>query len=235
MSARAVNSVAVLGAGTMGAQIALHFANAGIPSLLLDLTSDVARQGLDKARKLKPDPQFTPDVAGLVAIGGFETHLDRIVTADWVIEAVVERVDVKQQLLARVDERRRPGTIVSTNTSGIPIGALAQGRSADFRHHWIGTHFFNPPRYLRLLEIIPTPDTDPGVIAAVTSVADLLLGKGVVVAKDAPNFIGNHIALYGVAAMPSRRSMRSPDPRSAVRGRRRSGRWTSRAWTCWRT
>ena len=201
MSARAVNSVAVLGAGTMGAQIALHFANAGIPSLLLDLTSDVARQGLDKARKLKPDPQFTPDVAGLVAIGGFETHLDRIVTADWVIEAVVERVDVKQQLLARVDERRRPGTIVSTNTSGIPIGALAQGRSADFRHHWIGTHFFNPPRYLRLLEIIPTPDTDPGVIAAVTSVADLLLGKGVVVAKDAPNFIGNHIALYGVAAM----------------------------------
>ena len=201
MSARAVNSVAVLGAGTMGAQIALHFANAGIPSLLLDLTSDVARQGLDKARKLKPDPQFTPDVAGLVAIGGFETHLDRIVTADWVIEAVVERVDVKQQLLARVDERRRPGTIVSTNTSGIPIGALAHGRSADFRHHWIGTHFFNPPRYLRLLEIIPTPDTDPGVIAAVTSVADLLLGKGVVVAKDAPNFIGNHIALYGVAAM----------------------------------
>ena len=201
MSARAVNSVAVLGAGTMGAQIALHFANAGIPSLLLDLTSDVARQGLDKARKLKPDPQFTPDVAGLVAIGGFETHLDRIVTADWVIEAVVERVDVKQQLLARVDERRRPGTIVSTNTSGIPIGALAQGRSADFRHHWIGTHFFNPPRYLRLLEIIPTPDTDPGVIAAVTSVADLLLGKGVVVAKDAPNFIGNHIALYGVASM----------------------------------
>ena len=201
MSARAVNSVAVLGAGTMGAQIALHFANAGIPSLLLDLTSDVARQGLDKARKLKPDPQFTPDVAGLVAIGGFETHLDRIVTADWVIEAVVERVDVKQQLLARVDERRRPGTIVSTNTSGIPIGALAEGRSADFRRHWIGTHFFNPPRYLRLLEIIPTPDTDPGVIAAVTSVADLLLGKGVVVAKDAPNFIGNHIALYGVAAM----------------------------------
>ena len=101
----------------------------------------------------------------------------------------------------RVDERRRPGTIVSTNTSGIPIGALAQGRSADFRQHWIGTHFFNPPRYLRLLEIIPTPDTDPGVIAAVTSVADLLLGKGVVVAKDAPSFIGNHIALYGVAAM----------------------------------
>ncbi len=201
MSARAVNSVAVLGAGTMGAQIALHFANAGIPSLLLDLTSDVARQGLDKARKLKPDPQFTPDVAGLVATGGFETHLDRIVTADWVIEAVVERVDVKQQLLARVDERRRPGAIVSTNTSGIPIGALAQGRSADFRRHWIGTHFFNPPRYLRLLEIIPTPDTDPGVIAAVTSVADVLLGKGVVVAKDAPNFIGNHIALYGVSSM----------------------------------
>ena len=185
----------------MGAQIALHFANAGIPALLLDLTSDVARQGLDKARKLRPDPQFTPEVVALVATGGFETHLDQIAGADWVMEAVVERLDIKQQLLAKVDERRRPGTIVSTNTSGIPIGALAEGRSEDFRRHWIGTHFFNPPRYLRLLEAIPTPDTDPAVVAAVTRVGDLLLGKGVVIAKDTPNFIGNHIGLYGVAIM----------------------------------
>lgn len=196
-----INSVTVLGAGTMGAQIALHFANAGIPSLLLDLTAEAARQGLEKARRLKPDPQFTPDVQALVTTGGFDTGLARIAATDWVIEAVVERLDIKQALLARVDAARRPGTIVSTNTSGIPIGALAEGRSDDFRRHWIGTHFFNPPRYLRLLEIIPTTETDPSVVAAVTRVGDLLLGKGVVLAKDTPNFIGNHIALYGVACL----------------------------------
>jgi 3-hydroxyacyl-CoA dehydrogenase len=201
MSARAVNSVAILGAGTMGAQIALHFANAGIPSLLLDLTPELARQGLEKARKLKPDPQFTPDVATLVTTGGFEADLHRIKSADWVMEAVVERLDIKQQLLATVDHHRRPGTLVSTNTSGIPIAALSEGRSEDFRRHWLGTHFFNPPRYLRLLEIIPTAETDPAVVASVTRIGDLLLGKGVVVARDTPNFIGNHIALYGVAAM----------------------------------
>jgi 3-hydroxyacyl-CoA dehydrogenase len=194
-----VSSVTVLGAGTMGAQIALHFANVGIPSLLLDLSADVARQGLDKARALKPDPQFTPDAHTLITTGGFDTHLDQIAATDWVMEAVVERLDIKQQLLARVDEKRRPGTIVSTNTSGIPVAALADGRSDDFRRHWLGTHFFNPPRYLRLLELIPTAETDPAVIAAVTRVGDRLLGKGVVVAKDTPNFIGNHIALYGVA------------------------------------
>ena len=199
MSHLPVNSVAVLGAGTMGAQIALHFANAGIPSLLLDLTADVARQGLERARKLKPDPQFAPDVAALVAIGGFDTHLDEIAAADWVMEAVVERLDIKRQLLEKVDQKRRPGTIVSTNTSGILVGALAEGRSDDFRRHWIGTHFFNPPRYLRLLELIPTPETDPAVVAAVSRAGDRLLGKGVVVAKDTPNFIGNHIGLYGVA------------------------------------
>jgi 3-hydroxyacyl-CoA dehydrogenase len=196
-----VSSVTVLGAGTMGAQIALHFANAGIPSLLLDLTADVARQGLDRARALKPDPQFTPDVSTLVTTGGFDTHLEQIAATDWVMEAIVERLDIKQQLLARVDDLRRPGTIVSTNTSGIPIAVLAEGRSDDFRRHWLGTHFFNPPRYLRLLELIPTAETDPAVIAAVTRVGDHLLGKGVVVAKDTPNFIGNHIALYGVACM----------------------------------
>jgi 3-hydroxyacyl-CoA dehydrogenase len=195
----AINSVAVLGAGTMGAQIALHCANAGIPALLLDLTADQAKQGLEKARKLKPDPQFTPDAYRLVATGGFDTHLDLIATRDWIVEAIVERLDIKQQLLARVDEKRKPGSIVSSNTSGIPIAALAEGRSDDFRKHWLGTHFFNPPRYLRLLEIIPTADTSPAVIEAITHLGDHILGKGVVAAKDTPNFIGNHIALYGVA------------------------------------
>ncbi|HEX4912873.1 MAG TPA: 3-hydroxyacyl-CoA dehydrogenase NAD-binding domain-containing protein, partial [Vicinamibacterales bacterium] len=195
----AINSVSILGAGTMGAQIALHCANAGVPALLLDMTADLAKQGLEKARKLKPDPQFTPDAYKLVTTGGFDTDLDRIAKSDWIMEAVVERLDIKQQLLARVDEKRRQGSIVSSNTSGIPIATLAEGRSDDFRRHWLGTHFFNPPRYLRLLEIIPTAETDPAVVAAMTRFGDHTLGKGVVVAKDTPNFIGNHIALYGVA------------------------------------
>ena len=199
MTQIAVNSVTVLGAGTMGAQIALHCANAGIPVLLLDLTAEVAKQGLERARKLKPDPQFTPDAYLLVTTGGFDTHLDQIAKSDWIMEAVVERLDIKQQLLAKIDERRRPGSIVSSNTSGIPISVMAAGRSEDFRRHWLGTHFFNPPRYLRLLEIVPTTDTDPAVIAAMVRFGDQVLGKGVVIAKDTPNFIANHIGLYGVA------------------------------------
>jgi 3-hydroxyacyl-CoA dehydrogenase len=193
-----INSVAVLGAGTMGAQIALHCANAGIPALLLDLTADAARDGLERARRLKPDPQFTPDVARLVRTASFDEGMPLLKTADWIMEAVIERLDVKQQLLARVDAARRPGSIVSSNTSGIPIGILAEGRSDDFRRHWLGTHFFNPPRYLRLLEIIPTADTDAAVVETIRRFADHHLGKGVVIARDTPNFIGNHIALYGV-------------------------------------
>jgi 3-hydroxyacyl-CoA dehydrogenase len=193
-----INSVAVLGAGTMGAQIALHCANAGVPALLLDLTATVAREGLERARGLKPDPQFTPDAHRLVTTAGFDEGLRFLADADWIMEAVVERLDAKQQLLAKVEAARRPGSIVSSNTSGIPIGALAEGRGAEFRRHWLGTHFFNPPRYLRLLEIIPTSDTDPSVVEAISAFADRHLGKGVVIAKDTPNFIGNHIALYGV-------------------------------------
>ncbi len=194
-----ISSVTVLGAGTMGAQVALHCANAGIAVLLLDLTPEAAKQGLERARKLKPDPQFTPDAYRLVSTGGFDTHLDQIAKSDWIMEAVIERLDVKQQLLARVDQKRRPGSIVSSNTSGIPIAAMAEGRSDDFRKHWLGTHFFNPPRYLRLLEIIPTAETDPAVVNAMVKFGDHVLGKGVVIAKDTPNFIANHVGLYGVA------------------------------------
>jgi len=196
-----IRTVAVLGAGTMGAQIALHFANAGVPALLLDLTADIAAQGLKRARALKPDPAFTPDVWRLVTTGGFDTDFERLADADWILEAVVEQLAVKQALLTRVDTVRRPGTIVSTNTSGIPIAALAEGHGGDFRQHWLGTHFFNPPRYLRLLEVIPTAETSAAALEAVRQFADHRLGKGVVVAKDSPNFIGNHIALYGVARM----------------------------------
>ena len=180
----------------MGAQIAAHFANAGVPALLLDVTADAARQGLERARKLKPDPFFTSETWKLIATGSFDDDLTRIAESDWIIEAVVERLDVKRSLLEKVDAARRPGSIVTTNTSGISIAALADGRSDDFRTHWLGTHFFNPPRYLHLLEIIPTAETRPGVIDAVSHFADHRLGKGVVIAKDSPSFIGNHIGLY---------------------------------------
>jgi 3-hydroxyacyl-CoA dehydrogenase len=193
-----IRSVAILGAGTMGAQIAAHVANAGLPVLLLDLTADVAREGLKRARALKPDPFFTTDTAALVSTGGFDTDFQKIATADWIMEAVVERIDVKRPLLERVDAARRPGSIVSTNTSGISVTALAEGRSDDFRRHWLGTHFFNPPRYLHLLELIPTAETDRAVVDYLAEFADHRLGKGVVVAKDTPNFIANHIGIVGV-------------------------------------
>lgn len=197
----AIRSVAVLGAGTMGAQIAAHFANAGVPALLLDVTGDAARQGLERARALKPDPFFTPDTIRLITTGGFDTDLSRIEDADWILEAVIEQLDAKRALLARVDEHRRAVSIVTSNTSGISIAALAEGRSDDFRRHWLGTHFFNPPRYLRLLEIIPTADTLPEIVQRVSHFADHRLGKGVVIAKDSPGFIGNHIGLYGIVLM----------------------------------
>ena len=195
---RHVREVAVLGAGTMGAQIAAHFANAGIPALLLDITRDVAREGLDRARALRPDPFFTPTTHTLIKTGSFDEDLGGIAKCDWILEAVVERLDIKQALLAKIESHRRADAIVGSNTSGIPIAALAEGRSAGFKRHFLGTHFFNPPRYLHLLEIIPTEDTDPVVVDAVLAFADRRLGKGVVVAKDTPNFIANHIGLFGV-------------------------------------
>ena len=193
-----IRSAAVLGAGTMGAQIAAHLANAGVPTLLLDVNEQTAAEGLARARKLTPDPFFTAAAASLVRTGGLDTGLEAIRGSDWIVEAVVERLDIKQQLFEKVDRCRSAESIVTSNTSGIPIAALAEGRSDGFRRHFAGTHFFNPPRYLRLLEIIPTPDTDPAVIETLRSYADLRLGKGVVIAKDAPNFIANRIGLFGV-------------------------------------
>jgi len=182
----------------MGSQIAALLANAGLPVVLLDVTRDVAREGLERARKLKPDPFFTPDVHKLIRTGSFDEDLAQIASADWILEAIVERIDAKQALLSRVESHRRADAIVSTNTSGIPIAAIGEGRSEAFRRHWLGTHFFNPPRYLRLLEVIPTSETDPDVVETIASFADVRLGKGVVIAKDTPNFIGNRIALFGV-------------------------------------
>ena len=196
-----IRSVAVLGAGTMGAQIAAHFANAGVPALLLDLTEDIARSGLKRARGLKPDPFFTPEAAALVATGGFDTDLARLAGVDWILEAVIEQLDVKRALVERLETVRRPGTIVTSNTSGIQIADIATGRSLEFRRHWLGTHFFNPPRYLQLVEVIPTADTDPAIVERVSQFADRCLGKGVVIARDTPNFIANRIGLYGVISV----------------------------------
>jgi 3-hydroxyacyl-CoA dehydrogenase len=193
-----IRSAAVLGAGTMGAQIAAHLANAGIPVLLLDLNADVAAQGLKRARAMKPDPFFTKSTPALMRTGGFDRDLKKIADADWVVEAVLEQIEVKRPLLEQIDAVRRAGSLVSSNTSGIPIATLAEGRSPDFRRHWLGTHFFNPPRYLHLVELIPTAETDPAVVEQMTDFLDRRLGKGVVVAKDSPNFIANHIGLYGV-------------------------------------
>ena len=193
-----IRSAAVLGAGTMGAQIAAHLANAGVPVLLLDVNRTVAREGFDRARKIKPDPFFTPAAQALVRTGGFEEDLPSIATADWIVEAIVERLDLKQALLERVERHRAAAAIVSSNTSGIPIASIGEGRSEAFRRHWLGTHFFNPPRYLRLLEVIPSPHTDPAVTETIAQFAADRLGKGVVVAKDTPNFIANHLGLYGV-------------------------------------
>jgi 3-hydroxyacyl-CoA dehydrogenase len=193
-----LKSAAVLGAGTMGAQIAAHLANAGYPVHLLDVSREAAHGGLERARKLKPDPFFTRDAAERIQTGGFDSDLERIAQADWIIEAVIEEPRAKRTLLDRVDSVRRPGSIVSSNTSGLSIAGLAEGRSADFRHHWLGTHFFNPPRYLSLLEIIPTSDTSPDVVAAVSEFADRRLGKNIVIAKDTPGFIANHVAMHGL-------------------------------------
>jgi 3-hydroxyacyl-CoA dehydrogenase len=194
-----VHHATVLGAGVMGSQITAHLANAGVPVLLLDVSPEAARDGLEKTRKLKPDPFFTPDTHTLITTDGFDAGMGRLSSSDWIIEAIVERLDLKRQLLARIDACRRPDAIVSTNTSGIPVSSIAEGMSEGFRKRFLGTHFFNPPRYLRLLELIPTRDTDSEVVDTIATFADRRLGKGVVIAKDTPNFIANHIGLYGVA------------------------------------
>jgi len=202
-----IHKVAVLGAGTMGARIAAHFANAGVPSYLFDIVppdadgparNKIAAAGLDAAKKSKPAAFMDASLLRLITIGNFDDDLKLLADVDWIIEAVVENLDLKRALLKKVEALRKPGTIITTNTSGLPVGKIAEGFSEDFRHSWFGTHFFNPPRYMRLLEIIPTPDTDRAAIDAVTRFCDIHLGKGIVLAKDTPNFIGNRIGTFSV-------------------------------------
>ncbi len=202
-----INRVAVLGAGTMGARIAAQFANAGVPSHLLDIVpagaegsarNKIAAAGLEAAKKSKPAAFMEPSLARFVTVGNFEDDLKKLAEVDWIIEAVVESLELKRALLKKVEAIRKPGTIITTNTSGLPVGQIAEGFSDDFRRSWFGTHFFNPPRYMRLLELIPTPEADPALIDAVSHFCDVRLGKGVVIAKDTPNFIGNRIGTFSV-------------------------------------
>jgi 3-hydroxyacyl-CoA dehydrogenase len=204
---KAIHKVAVLGAGTMGARIAAHFANAGVPSYLFDivppdadapLRNRIALGGLEAAKKSKPTAFFEPALARLVTVGNFEDDLKKLAEVDWIIEAVVEDVEIKRELLRKVEAFRRPGTIITTNTSGLPVARIAEGFPEDFQRCWFGTHFFNPPRYMRLLEIIPGPQTDRALMDAVAWFSDVRLGKGVVFAKDTPNFIANRIGTFSV-------------------------------------
>jgi 3-hydroxyacyl-CoA dehydrogenase len=192
-----IRLVAVLGAGTMGAQIAAHVANAGLPVVLLDLTADAAVRGLERLSKTRPDPLFTPDSARLITTASLD-DLSAIAGADWVVEAVVEQLDVKRDLLARVERHASSTAILSSNTSGIPLSDIAATRPLAVRRRWLGTHFFNPPRYLRLVELISTPDTDAGVSRRMGEFLDYRLGKGVVAAHDTPGFIANRIGMFGV-------------------------------------
>jgi len=219
---RIIKKVAVLGSGVMGSRIACLFAGIGVPTLLLDiapkeltatesakkLTLDqaavrnrIVNEALAAAIKSNPSPLYTKDVATRVTTGNFTDNMKDIAACDWVIEVVVERLDIKQQVFAEVEKYRRPGTLITSNTSGIPIHLMTEGRSEDFKRHFCGTHFFNPPRYLRLLEIIPTPATDPAITDFLLHYGDLYLGKTTVLCKDTPAFIANRVGVYGIMAI----------------------------------
>jgi 3-hydroxyacyl-CoA dehydrogenase len=192
----------VLGAGTMGSRIAAHLANAGVSVLLLDLPSSeggrnaIAEKALDALKKGKPAAFYTPAAAALIRTGNFDDDLAQLAECDWIVEAVTENLEIKQQLLAGVAPHVQPHAFLTTNTSGIPVGSIATVLPAELRRRWFGTHFFNPPRYMRLVEVIPGPDTDPAAMAALSGFLDQNLGKEVVRARDTPNFIANRIGTF---------------------------------------
>jgi 3-hydroxyacyl-CoA dehydrogenase len=216
---RRIEKVAVIGAGTMGARIAAHLANAGIPCYLLDIVPSelngaekakgltlqspavrnrIVLAGSEAAKKSRPAAFVTPETTRLVTPGNLEDNLAWCGEVDWIVEAVAENLEIKRGLFARVETVRKPGTIVTTNTSGLPVHLIAEGRSEDFQQHWAGTHFFNPPRYMKLVELIPGPKTRRDVLDSLNEICDYRLGKGVVVAKDTPNFIANRIGTYSM-------------------------------------
>jgi 3-hydroxyacyl-CoA dehydrogenase len=201
---RIIKKIAILGSGVMGSRIACHFAGIGLQVLLLDIASaegdknKIVNDALSAAIKSNPSPVYNKDVIKKIKTGNFTDNMKDIADCDWVIEVVVERLDIKQSIFADVEKYRKPGTLITSNTSGIPIHLMAEGRNDDFKKHFCGTHFFNPPRYLRLLEIIPTKDTDPEVIDFLLNYGDLFLGKKTVLCKDTPAFIANRIGVYGI-------------------------------------
>jgi 3-hydroxyacyl-CoA dehydrogenase len=217
-----IRRVAVLGSGVMGSRIACHFAGTGLPVLLLDrvpteltdvekakkLSTDhptfknrIVNEALTAAIKSSPSPVYNAEVMKLIQTGNFTDNMKDIAGCDWIIEVVVERLDIKKTIFDEVEKYRKPGTLVSSNTSGIPIHLMAEGRSEDFKKHFCGTHFFNPPRYLRLLEIIPTPETDPEIIKFLLEYGDLHLGKTTVLCKDTPAFIANRVGVFSIMAI----------------------------------
>ncbi|MET0392239.1 MAG: 3-hydroxyacyl-CoA dehydrogenase NAD-binding domain-containing protein [Chitinophagaceae bacterium] len=211
---RTIKKVAVLGSGVMGSRIACHFAGVGVQVLLLDMVpkeavestkpgerNKLVNDALTAAIKSNPSPVYHKDVVKKITTGNFDDNLKDIAGYDWIIEVVVERLDIKKIIYDKVEQYRKPGTLVTSNTSGIPIHLMAEGRSEDFQKHFCGTHFFNPPRYLRLLEIIPTPHTDPEVTDFLLHYGDLILGKTTVLCKDTPAFIANRIGVYGIMAI----------------------------------
>ncbi|MGA1379451.1 MAG: 3-hydroxyacyl-CoA dehydrogenase NAD-binding domain-containing protein, partial [Chitinophagaceae bacterium] len=214
MKQRLIRKVAVLGSGVMGSRIACHFAGTGHEVLLLDIApkdlpkdaspsakNKIVNDALQFAVKSSPSPLYEKGIVENIRTGNFEDDLGLISTYDWIIEVVVEQLDIKKQLLEKVDALRKPGTIISSNTSGIPIHLMTADRSEDFKKHFCGTHFFNPPRYLRLLEIIPTKDTDPTLIDFLLQYGDLHLGKTTVLCKDTPAFIANRIGVFSMMAI----------------------------------
>ncbi len=211
---RSIKKVAVLGSGVMGSRIACHFAGIGLQVLLLDMVPKGAEEStspsernklvndaLQAAVKSNPSPVFTKEVIKRITTGNFDDQLKDIAGYDWIIEVVVERLDIKQLIYEKVEKFRKPGTLITSNTSGIPIHMLAEGRSEDFKKHFCGTHFFNPPRYLRLLEIIPTPYTDPEITDFLLEYGDLYLGKTTVLCKDTPAFIANRIGVFSIMSI----------------------------------
>jgi 3-hydroxyacyl-CoA dehydrogenase len=210
---RIIKKVAVLGSGVMGSRIACHFANIGVQVLLLDIVpkdapagdkkarNKIVNDALDAALKSNPSPIYLKSFAKRITTGNFDDDLPKITECDWVIEVVVERLDIKQQVFEKVEKFRKPGTLITSNTSGIPIHLMTDGRSEDFKQHFCGTHFFNPPRYLKLLEIIPTRDTLPDVTDFLMGYGEQFLGKTTVLAKDTPAFIGNRIGVFSIMSI----------------------------------
>ena len=222
MSKRRINKVAVIGSGIMGSGIACHFANIGVEVLLLDIVprelndaekkkgltledkvvrNRIVNDDLLKAIKSNPAPLYHKDFAKRISTGNLEDDISKVKTADWIIEVVVERLDIKKQVFENLDKHRKPGTLITSNTSGIPIKFMSEGRSEDFQKHFCGTHFFNPPRYLKLFEIIPGPKTSTEVLDFLNVYGEKFLGKTSVVAKDTPAFIGNRIGIFGIQSL----------------------------------